>query len=416
MFWLKHVGLTVAMLLVLAAGGGWAFLMGSRPTTSGTLRLSGLTAPVAVVRDAAGVPTIRAQNTHDLYLALGFVHAQDRLFQMDQQRRLVQGRLSEVLGPTTLVTDRALRTLGLYRSATRAVQFISPEFISVLNAYAEGVNSFLNSGQQLPIEFTVLGYAPDPWRPVDSLGLGKLLALQLSGNYRRELLRARLAQRLSADEINELFPEYPKEGPVTLARLAELTRGQPLERMLAELPSVVGPNHASNNWVVDGPHSVTGKPLLANDPHLDYAAPVIWYLARLEAPNLTLAGGMMAGTPVMILGHNGQIAWGYTTTNADVEDVFVEKLDPSNPARYLTPESSSPFGLINEQIPIKGREPENLVIRTTRHGPVISDLAGNAQASEGQVMALQASFLADDDRSVEAQWRASLASRLAYLD
>ena len=156
------------------------------------------------------------------------------------------------------------------------------------------------------------------------------LALQLSGNYRRELLRARLAQRLNGDQVNELFPEYPKEAPVTLAKLADLTRDQPLERMLAELPEAVGPKHASNNWVVDGDHSVTGKPLLANDPHLDYAAPVIWYLARLEAPNQTLVGATMAGAPLVILGHNGEIAWGYTTTDEDVEDVFVEKLDPAD--------------------------------------------------------------------------------------
>src|SRR5215469_161967 len=155
MIWLRRLFLLFMLLAILAGGALWLLVQSSLPQTAGTLPLPGLAAPVAVVRDDMGVPTIRAQNTHDLYLALGFVHAQDRLFQMDQQRRLVQGRLSEVLGPTTLVTDRALHTLGLYRSATRAVQFISPEFSSVLNAYAEGVNSFLNSGQQLPIEFTV---------------------------------------------------------------------------------------------------------------------------------------------------------------------------------------------------------------------------------------------------------------------
>jgi penicillin amidase len=315
--WLRRFVFTVVLLLIVGAGGGWAFLAGSLPRTSGTLILAELTAPVAVVRDAAGIPTIRAQSTRDLYTALGFVHAQDRLFQMDQQRRLVQGRLSEVFGPKALTTDRALRTLGLYRYAAATVPLISSEFKGVLDAYAAGVNAFLNSHQQLPIEFTLLGYRPDPWQPTDSLAMGKLLALQLSGNYRRELLRARLAQRLNGDQVNELFPEYPKEAPVTLAKLADLTRDQPLERMLAELPEAVGPKHASNNWVVDGDHSVTGKPLLANDPHLDYAAPVIWYLARLESPNQTLVGATVAGAPLVILGHNGEIAWGYTTTDAD---------------------------------------------------------------------------------------------------
>jgi penicillin G amidase len=406
---LKYFVLAVLLLLVLGAGGGWAFLASSLPRTSGTLVLAELTAPVSVVRDSADVPTIRAQNTQDLYVALGFVHAQERLFQMDQQRRVVQGRLSEVFGAKALTTDRALRTLGLYRHAAASVPLISPEFMDVLSAYAAGVNAFLDSGKRLPIEFTLLGYRPDRWRPADSLAMGKLLALQLSGNYRRELLRARLAQRLDAEQINQLFPQYPKEAPVTLAKLAELTRDQPLDRMLDELPELIGPKQASNNWVVDGAHSVTGKPLLANDPHLDYSAPIIWYLTRLEAPDLTLTGATMAGAPLVILGHNGQIAWGYTTTNADVEDVFVEKLDPADPTRYLTPEGSRPFELINELIPVKGHAPEALVTRITRHGPVISDLGGTDQVPADRVMALQATFLTDDDRSVEAQWRATLA-------
>ena len=406
---LKYFVLAVLILLVLGAGGGWAFLASSLPQTSGKLVVAELTAPVSVIRDTADVPTIRAQNTRDLYVALGFVHAQERLFQMDQQRRLVQGRLSEVFGAKALTADRALRTLGLYRHAAASVPLISPEFMDVLSAYAAGVNAFLDSGKQLPIEFTLLGYRPDRWQPADSLAMGKLLALQLSGNYRRELLRARLAQRLDAEQIHQLFPQYPKEAPVTLAKLAELTRDQPLDRMLAELPELIGPKQASNNWVIDGAHSVTGKPLLANDPHLDYSAPIIWYLTRLEAPDLTLAGATMAGAPLVILGHNGQIAWGYTTTNADVEDVFVEKLDPADPTRYLTPEGSRPFELINELIPVKGHAPEALVTRITRHGPVISDLGGNDQVPADRVMALQATFLTDDDRSVEAQWRATLA-------
>lgn len=405
----RRLLLALILLIIVAVGGGWEFLASSLPQTRGTLTLAGLDASVAVIRDDAGVPTIRAQTTNDLYLALGFVHAQDRLFQMDLQRRLAQGRLSQVFGREALGSDRTMRTLGLYRHAAAGMRFVSPEFMAALNAYAKGVNAFLASGKRLPIEFTLLAYRPDPWQPADSLVIGKLLDLQLSGNYRGELLRARLAGRLSTDELNELFPDYPKDGPVALGSLADLTKNLPLDRMLTELPDVVGPRLASNNWVVDGAHSVTGKPLLANDPHLDYAAPLIWYLARLEAPNLTLAGGMVVGAPVMILGHNDRIAWGDTTTDADVEDVFVEKLDPADPTHYLTPNGSEPFEVIEEQIPVTGQAPEHLTIRTTRHGPVISDLAGNGPPPVGQAMALQTSFLVNDDRSVEAQWRASLA-------
>ena len=411
MRWLKRTSLVLVLLVLVAAGGGWAFLSSSLPVTKGTLDLPGLEHPVTVVRDGLGVPTIKADSPHDLYLALGFVHAQDRLWQMDLQRRVAQGRLSEIFGAPGLGTDRFMRTLGLYRHAAAGVPFVSPEFKAVLDAYAQGVNAFIASGKTLPIEFTVLGYKPDAWAPADSLVIGKLFDLLLAGNYRQELLHAKLAQTLSADEIHELFPDYPKDGPVALGKLSELTRGLPLGHLLAALPEAVGPKRASNDWVVDGAHSVTGKPLLANDPHLDYAAPLIWYLARLEAPNLTLVGATVAGSPALILGHNGRIAWGYTTTNADVEDVFVEKVDPTDPTRYLTPDGTAPFDTLQEQIPVKGQAPVALTVRTTRHGPVISDLAGDAtlQAEPDKVMALQTSFLIDDDRSSEAQWRVGLA-------
>src|SRR5579859_455151 len=411
MRWLKRASLLLIFLILVALGGGFALLRASLPQTTGTMSLPGLEHPVSVVRDAAGVPTIKAESTHDLYLALGFVHAQDRLWQMDLQRRLTQGRLAETFGPAALGSDRFMRTLGLYRHAAASVPFMSPEFTAVLDAYAAGVNAFLASGKSLPIEFTLLGYKPEPWQPADSLMVGKLFDLQLAGNYRQELLHAKLAQTLSADEMAELFPGYPKDGPVALGKLAELTRGLPLEHLLAALPADVGPRRASNDWVVDGAHSVTGKPLLANDPHLDYSAPLIWYLARLEAPGTDLVGAFVAGTPAMVLGHNDRIAWGYTTTNADVEDVFVEKVDPADPARYLTPDGSAPFDTIEERIAVKGQAPEVLKVRTTRHGPVISDLTGNPLTTPetGTVLALETSFLVDDDRSSEAQWRVGLA-------
>jgi penicillin G amidase len=410
MVWLRRLFLLFMLLAVLAGGALWLLLRSSLPQTTGTLSIAGLAAPVAVVRDDMGVPTLRAQNTHDLYMALGFVHAQDRLFQMDLQRRMGQGRLAEIFGREAVGNDRAMRTLGLYRHAVAGLRFVSPDFEAVLDAYAEGVNACISSGKALPVEFTLLRYRPDPWRPADTLVIGKLLALQLSGNYRNELLRARLAQTLSAEELNELFPDYPQDAPVALGKLAALTRDLPLDRMLAALPEFVGPQHASNNWVVDGDHSTSGKPLLANDPHLDYGAPLVWYLARLEAPGLMLVGATMAGAPVIILGHNDRIAWGYSTTGADVEDVFVEQSDPSDATRYLTPDGPVPFEVIDEEIPIRGQAAEPLKIRITRHGPVLSDQAGTAPTKAGRFMTLQASFLADDDRSVEAQWRATLAS------
>jgi penicillin G amidase len=410
MWWTKRLGLAAAVLLICAGATVSFMLRASLPQTDGTLALPGLERPVRVVRDAHGVPTIVATSRHDLYMALGFVHAQDRLFQMDLQRRLGAGRLSEAVGAAALGTDRLMRTLGIYRHAAASLNAASPEFRAVLDAYSAGINAFLHGGKTLPVEFTVLGYRPDDWTPADSLVIGKLLALQLSGNYRQELLYARLAQSLSSAEIGDLFPDYPKDAPVTLSNLAALTRAQPLDELLGALPDDRSSQRASNNWVVDGAHSVTGKPLLANDPHLDFAAPLVWYLARLEAPDIEVTGATTPGAPVVVLGHNNRIAWGFTTTKADVEDVFVEQVDPTDPGRYETPQGTAAFLVRDEPIKIKGRPPEMLTVRETRHGPVISNIVSDMPpAPANSALALQASFLNDDDQSAEAIWRLGLA-------
>jgi penicillin G amidase len=408
--WTKRLGFGAGILLMCAAGLGLLILRASLPQTTGNLALPGLEHPVRVIRDAHGVPSIVAANRHDLYIALGFVHAQDRLFQMDMQRRLGAGRLAEVVGDAAIASDRFMRTLGLYRHAAASVNAVSPDFRAVLDDYAAGINAFLRSGKILPIEFTLLGYHPDKWTPADSLVIGKLLELQHAGNYRQELLYARLAHLLPAGEIGHLFPDYPKDAPVTLRELAALTDGPSLDGLLAALPNDRSPQRASNNWAVDGAHSVTGKPLLANDPHLDFSAPLIWYLARLEAPDLDVTGAMIPGAPVVVLGHNERIAWGFTTTNADVEDVFVEQIDTTDPQRYATPQGPAAFDVRGERIMVKQRAPETITVRETRHGPVISDVIKDMpRAPANSALALQASFLNDDDRSVEAIWRIGLA-------
>ncbi len=406
-------GFAVLALILLAGFCAclWWRVGISLPQTSGTVAIAGLQAPVTVTRDAAGIPTIRGANRHDTYLALGYVHAQDRLFQMDLQRRVGQGRLAEVFGAGALPTDRMMRTYGLYAHATASLGVVTPDFRAVLDAYTEGVNAWLKEDHPLPIEFALLGYRPEPWQPQDSLVQSKLMDLELAGNMRDELLRARLLQILTPEEVAILFPDYPKDGPVALGKLAALYRDLPFGTLLADLPEATGPTFASNNWVVDGAHSVTGKPLLANDPHLDFSIPGIWYLARLEAPDLDVVGGTFAGTPVVILGHNQRIAWGFTTTNGDVEDVFIEKPDPSDPTRYLIPGGTAAFETRVETIAVKNGPPETLTVRSTRHGPVISDTIKSATkvVPEGQVLALEASFLNDDDTSAEALWRVNLA-------
>ncbi|HEY1432118.1 MAG TPA: penicillin acylase family protein, partial [Stellaceae bacterium] len=335
----------------------------------------------------------------------------ERLFQMELQRRYGAGRLSEIFGPQAVTTDRQMRVLGIYRAAEAEIPFLSTEMMYALDAYAAGVNAFLSSRRgALPPEFLLLGFAPEPWRPADSLVWGKLMAVQLGGNYRGELLRARMARTISAADLAFLYPEYPKGAPTTLAEMVPIYRRLALDELYKALPVVVGPIYASNNWVVDGVHSASGKPILANDPHLAFGAPGFWYLARLETPRHEITGATAAGVPLVVIGHNERIAWGFTTTTADVEDLYVEQVDPADSGRYLTPQGSAPFQLRRETIIVKGAAPVDITIRETRHGPVLSDALPPGAADPGFVLALAATLTIPDDRSAEALWEVNRAA------
>jgi penicillin amidase len=400
----------LVLLFLILGGGFYLYLRSSLPQVDGTVAVGGLKARVTIARDADGVPLITAADDEDAAFGLGFAHAQDRLFQMETMRRYGTGRLAEIFGPQALTIDRQMRVLGLYRLAEASLAHLSPALRRGLDSYAAGVNAFLDGRRgALPPEFLLLNFAPEPWRPADSLVWGKLMDLELAGNYRGELLRARLARALSAEQLAFLFPEYPKEAPTTLAALADIYRTLPLDRLYAELPDKIGLVHASNNWVIDGAHSESGKPLVANDPHLGFQAPGVWYLARLKTPEREIAGGTFAGVPLVVIGHNDRIAWGFTTTGSDVEDLFIEKIDPADPERYMTPEGSLPFEKRQETIAVKGAAPVPLTVRTTRHGPVLSDVLPPGAAEPGYVLALSASFLTEDDRTGEALWGASRA-------
>ncbi|HUB97498.1 MAG TPA: penicillin acylase family protein, partial [Stellaceae bacterium] len=283
--WLAIFGLAVVALLVVAAASGFFWLRTSLPVENGALALAGLQGTVSVTRDRYAIPTIKAESEHDADFALGFVHAQDRLFSMDMMRRYGEGRLSEIFGAQTLGIDETMRVLGLYRAAEAQYAVLSPTVRAALDAYADGINAYLATHEGAwPPEYYLLGFRPEPWRAVDSLVWEKLMDLELSANFRAELTRARLLTRLSPNDLAVLYPAYPKDGPVTLAAEQAMLKGLPLDALYAALPASVGPEAASNNWVVDGKHSQSGKPLLANDPHLDYSAPGIWYLARIETP------------------------------------------------------------------------------------------------------------------------------------
>jgi penicillin amidase len=405
------VGTSLLALLVALGGGFYLYLRSALPRTDGRIELAGPKAEIRIERDADGVPRIVAQADEDAAFGLGFVHAQERLFQMELQRRYGSGRLAEILGPDAVAIDRQMRVLGLYRAAQAEIAFLSTAMNRALDAYAAGVNAFLKSrGGALPLEFLVLRFAPEPWRPADSLAWGKLMAVQLGGNYRGELLRARMARTIPAADLAFLYPEYPKDAPTTLADIVPIYRRLALDDLYQALPAVVGPNYASNNWVVDGRHSASGKPILANDPHLAFAAPGFWYLARLETPQHKISGATAAGVPLVVIGHNERIAWGFTTTTADVEDLYVEQVDPADAARYLTPQGSTPFESRHETIIVKGAAPVDITIRETRHGPVLSDALPPGAAEPGFVLALAATFTVPDDRSAEALWEVNRAT------
>jgi penicillin G amidase len=408
--WLGWTLLGLAALVAAGAGGGYWWLRQSLPQVAGEIEVEGLEAPVVIVRDRFAIPHIEAGSLLDATFALGFVHAQDRLFQMEFRRRLGAGRLAEIVGPAALPSDRFMRTLGLYRLAEASLAHLDPGTLAWLQAYADGINAFLASRTgPLPPEFLILGHVEvEPWRPADSLVWLRLMALDLGVNYRDELLRARLARRLSDEQIADIWPSYPDGAPTTLV---EVARALPWDELAAALPPAPPGGIGSNAWVVAGSRTSTGAPLLANDPHLGLRAPGVWYLTHLRAPEIELVGASMAGVPGIVLGHNGTIAWGFTNTGADVQDLFVERLDPEDPARYLLPGGTAAFERREEIVRIKGAPPLTLAIRQTRHGPVISDLipdAGGLFGSE-HVVALAWTALAEDDRAAQALLRIGLA-------
>jgi len=418
---MKWIGIGAAGLVglaLLAAGLGYAVLRGTVPSPSGNLAIAGLSAPVEVIRDREGVPHIFAKTTDDLYTALGFVHAQDRLWQMELQRRTGQGRLSEIFGERTFTTDVFLRTLDLYGHAERSLAALPAEARSALDAYARGVNAIMTRRlgwlePRLPPEFLLLRHRPEPWRPADSAVIIKLMALQLSMNINHEILRLALAaEGLTSAEIKDLLPLDAAPPPLPeIAQLYPLKRTPTAERRADALPlldSLIGTG-ASNNWVVSGARTRSGKPLLANDPHLRLAAPAVWYLAHLAlerpgADTANVAGASLPGMPLIVLGRGDHVAWGFTNTGPDVQDIFIEKVNPDNPREYLTPEGWRPFEIEEMAIAVKGSDVRKVERRRTRHGPVLPGFYRNLDGllGAGHVAALQWTALRDDDTTIAA--------------
>jgi len=346
----------------------------------GRLRLEGLSSSVEVLRDGWGVPHIYAQSERDVLFAQGFAHAQDRLWQMDFNRRLAAGRLAQVLGQVALPLDRWVRILGLRRIAEREAGSLDPETRKLLDAYAAGVNARIAMGH-LPVEFRLLNNAPDPWTPADSLSWAKTMAWWLSVNWSAEVLRAQLVARLGAEEAAELEPLRPadRRGPALETEGGDGGPVAPADSGAGGLPfdGAVPGGSGSNNWVVAGTRTASGHPLLANDMHLAMTIPAVWYENHLVGGALEVAGVTFPGIPLVVAGHNRYVAWGFTAGFADVQDLYLEHLRHTEDGRVEQECNGEwlPADLIRESIAVKGGDTVTEEVVVTRHGPVVNGLA-----------------------------------------
>ena len=410
--------------LVIFIVGVYFQVRGALPPYSGHFEVKGLKAPIEILRDKNAVPHIIAGSIEDAAFGLGFVHAQDRFWQMEFMRRLGQGRLSEILPPALVGNgivdvDRTMRGLGVYRHAADSVGALSPGTRVILEAYAAGVNAWLGEkdlqfGPELTLVKLLSGgrYHPEKWQPADSIVWTKLMALTLDGNWRAELFRLRLLKKVGEEGLKFLLEPKGVDSDATLSIVNDALNGMDLDRLFHATDNVATrKQQASNEWVVSGAHSVSGKPLLANDPHLGLAFPSTWYLARLVGPGFDIRGASPPGVPAIALGHNNSIGWGFTTTNLDSQDLFVERIDPTDPNRYITPDGARPFTVYDETINVAWDKPVHLHVRETRHGVVINDFAAKPDelSPQGHVLALQATALDSSDTTIEALIRLNLA-------
>ena len=397
---------SVLVIVCLAlAGFGYFTSRRSFPKVNGEIQLPGLDAQVEVYRDSWGVPQIYAQTRHDLFFAQGYVHAQDRFWQMDFWRHLGSGRLAELFGESQVETDTFLRTLGWARVAQRELDLLDADSLAILEAYTEGVNAYLadHQGSALSLEFAVLkltnaAYQPEHWQPLHTLTWGKVMAYSLGGNMDSEELRAILLKTLTPEQVADLFPPYPVDHPVIVPGVGESSRlsspgtlqaiqaldlapaHEALSRQRTALAALLGPQGTgigSNSWVLSGERTNTGMPLLANDPHLAAQMPSIWYEIGLHCTSkgpdcpYEATGVSFAGVPGVVIGHNDRITWSMTNVGPDVQDLYIEKINPENPNQYEVNGQWVDMDIVNETLQVAGGEPVELTVRYTRHGPLI---------------------------------------------
>ena len=414
-FWLSSVA------FVLITGISLLYLLSAQTNPSGKRIIKTLGDSVSITFDESDIPHIQAKTSTDALFALGYLHASERSWQMEINRRLSSGRLSEILGKETLAIDRFIRTLGIKNAAEKQFDRYPIATKRLLQSYADGVNAGNNHlGWALPVEYFLTGSKPGHWSPTDSVAWMLMMALDLGGNWHKELQRLELSQFLTTQQVWEVMPAYTPDEPVSNIDFAKmyqdiqvfnpnpLTRDQKSKKLpatelaISEVPGGMD-GLGSNNWALNGKLTASGKPLLANDPHLGLSAPAIWYMAHLEAPGLNVIGATLPGIPAVVLGRTDKFAWSFTNTGPDVQDLYIEELDAKNPGLYRGPEGPLPFKVRQEMIDIKGELPLRLLVKETRHGPVISESYARAKRAidtDRFVLALRWTALDVENQSV----------------
>jgi penicillin amidase len=427
---LRVLGWLLTVVILAAGGVLWWYVYRPLPQIDGTAHVGGLEQPVTVERDRWGVPHIRAASVQDLVEAEGYVMAQDRLWQMDLLRRVARGQLSEVLGKDTVAIDKQFRTFGFSRAAERDLAQMDPETRDIMEAYARGVNRFIEQhANRLPLEFSLLKYQPRPWTPTDTLAISGYMYETLTDTWEEKLARAKVLERVGADRGKDLFseeasmdhfvigdPDVPNDGakgahkksddgddgdndddmkPDTVLKAGARPGGAGVPAQfvdftsalnagdsvtspkasaadfVAEMAAEIRHGLGSNNWVVSGAHTASGKPLLANDTHLELTVPPIWYELHLTAPGWNVKGFTLPGAPMVVIGHNDRIAWGFTNNGADVEDLYIETFNPAQPDEYRVKGAWTKAQTYDEIIKVKGQPDEHFPVVVTRHGPIV---------------------------------------------
>ncbi len=429
-----HVAVMVVLALVAAVVAAVVVVRRPLPEVDGTLRLAALTSKVEVLRDDQGIPQVYADNADDLFRAQGFVQAQDRFFEMDFRRHVTAGRLSELLGEDTVQTDMYIRTMGWRQVAAREFDLLAPATKAYLEDYSDGVNAYLQgkTATELSAEYTVLAltgldYKPEKWTPVDSLAWLKAMAWDLRGNMDEEIARTRLAVDHTPAQVDELYPRYPYDtnapvideptsghraaNPRPAPGRAELGALDAVRRGVEAIPDLMGQGDGigSNSWVVSGQHTVSGMPLLANDPHLSASLPGVWYQMGLHCTTVDadcpfdVSGFTFAGVPGVVIGHNRDIAWGMTNLEPDVTDLYLEKVTGKT---YLYGGQQVPLTERDEVIRVAGRPSKLITVRSTRHGPLLSDVSAELSSVGANAEVGEQAPPRDNGYAVALSWTA----------